>query len=490
MLRTLIGFQILRSFRSSALAERVATTGLAVLFAYLPVGALFLFGSAGLPFFMENQGIDPLAAAEKAMLPVLLCTAPFMAYFHQRVTAPLPALLSRPVSRSRIARTFTITSALNLSMAASGVLLLCYWATGVARTVSPVSAIAWIAAALAVLTCAHLIAHGLRVVLHDSSALFAVVSGALLAGVLADSFAGFGWTGQTGRWMFEGARTLAIVPPLTLLGATAALFATVQRLQARILYLDQLSDRSSEGRPSRDIFRRLSPVLRTDLRLLLRNRRMQISTLSTVVITALAGGFFVLAARSGDTLQLFLACMYVSAPGLFYLALAQRARSRFMDGLAARPLPFKQMSRAVLRVADTLLGASAVLAVVIVGVQAPSYIPLTVAALLYSAGISNSVGVFVSTLIRAPFDVRGGMVSLQGSADGSQMVPVALANLTSFAPLLGFLFFVPSLTAWYVPATVAAVGLVGIGLRPVVLSGVAAFHRKQRYQLMERYREG
>lgn len=490
MLRTLIRFQILRSFRSSALAERVATTGLAVLFAYLPVGALFLFGSAGLPFFLENQGIDPLAAAEKAMLPVLLCTAPFMAYFHQRVTAPLPALISRPVSRSRIARTFTITGALNLSMAASGVALLCYWATGVARTVSPVSAIAWIAATLAVLTCAHLIAHGLRIVLHDSSALFAVVSGALLAGVLADSFAGFGWTGQTGRWMFEGARTLAIVPPLTLLGAAVTLFVTVQRLQANILYLDRFSGQVSKAHPSRDGFRDLSAVLRTDLRLILRNRRVQIAALSTVITSMLAPSFFVLAAQSGKEMLLLLGCFTISAPSTQYLTLAHRARSEFMDGLAARPLPFQQLTGCAVRIADTLVAASAALAVMLVLASDPAYVPLTVGAFLYSAGVANNIGAFVSTLFRTPFDINAGMVSLQGSADGRQMLPIVLSNFSAIAPLVGFLFLVPSLTVWYVPTTLAAVGLAGIGLRPVVLSSIAAFHRRHRHRIMQRYREG
>ena len=193
MFWSLLRFQFVRTYRSSTLATRIASTGIAVLFAYLPLGGLLLLTGLGLPYVLREQGIDPVTAAESVILPALLCAAPFVAYFHRRIQAPLPALLSRPIRRAKLATALVVMNAVNVSMGVTTVLLVAYGSTGILPRVDPVPAIVWLIGALAVVAGFHGVCQVLRLTLHRSVAAFGAAGVALIAGTLADSFVGAAW---------------------------------------------------------------------------------------------------------------------------------------------------------------------------------------------------------------------------------------------------------------------------------------------------------
>ncbi len=403
---------------------QIATTGLAALFAYIPIGGLLLLTGLGLPYVLREQGIDPVTAAESAILPVLLCLAPFVAYFHRRIQAPLPALLSRPSPRGRLATALTVTGAINVSMGVLTTVVICYWSAGSA-------------------------------------------------------------------WLFSGVRELDVVAIITLMVGVGVLFTAAQRWISSTLYLDRLFGDSRTRRASRGVLRTFGPLARTDLRLLLRNSRMRILALQCIFMGGAAAIYAALSLKPDQEFQLAVAAFWASATSLNYLGVSQRARKNFTDGLAARPIPFRQLSQSVLGIADLLTVGTAVIALVTALFIVPAeYVILLGATFVYVAGIVNGTCTVVSVIIRAPYDPNSGMFSMQGTAGGSQFFPVLAMNLGCVGPLAAALFLVPDPTIWYVPAGVAAVGAAGLAARPILLSYLASFHERRRHTLMEHYREG
>ena len=491
MFWSLLRFQFVRTYRSSTLATRIASTGIAVLFAYLPLGGLLLLTGLGLPYVLREQGIDPVTAAESVILPALLCAAPFVAYFHRRIQAPLPALLSRPIRRAKLATALVVMNAVNVSMGVTTVLLVAYGSTGILPRVDPVPAIVWLIGALAVVAGFHGVCQVLRLTLHRSVAAFGAAGVALIAGTLADSFVGAAWVSAWSTWLFSGVRELDVVAIITLMAGVGVLFTAAKRWMSHTLYLDRLLGDSHTRRASRDGLRTLGPLARTDLRLLLRNSRMRVLALQCILMGGAAAIYAALSLKPDQEFQLAVAAFWASATSLNYLQVSQRARKNFTDGLAARPIPFRQLSQSVLGIADLLTAVTAVIALVTAAFLVPAgYVILLGATFVYVAGIVNGTCAVVSVVIRAPYNPDGGMFSLQGSAGGSQFLPVLAMNLGCVAPVAAALLLVPNPTVWYVPAGIAAVGATGLAARPILLSYLASFHKRRRHTLMEHYREG
>lgn len=491
MLWSLLRFQALRIFRSSTVATQIATTGLAALFAYIPIGGLLLLTGLGLPYVLREQGMDPVAAAEPVILPALLCAAPFVAYFHRQVRAPLPALLSRPVPRTRLANALTVVSALNISMGVLTVLVVAYWATGIAQGVALVPALAWLVCGLVVIAGFHFVCQILRLTLHRSMTAFAAAGITLVAGTLADSFTGPGWTSSGSAWLFAGVRGLDGIVIPTLFASVGCLFAVSRSWMTQMLYLDRLLGDASKRRASRDFLRDLGPVIRTDLRLLLRNSRARLVGAMFLYAPILVVMYIDLSTQPGQSYQILVAGLWVGVASVNYLGMSQRARNGFMDGLATRPVSFREMTESVLRIADGGIAMGAVIAFLTMPFIAPlSYLWLVGAIFLYVAGVVNSTASVASVLIRAPYEPQGGMFDMQGTPDGDQFIPIFLLNLGALVPLFLILFFAPDPTHGWVSAVIGGIGGAGFAARRVFLQTITGLHHERRHTLMESYREG
>ena len=491
MIWSLLRFQFVRAYRSSTLATQIATTGLAALFAYIPIGGLLLLTGLGLPYVLREQGIDPVTAAESVILPALLCAAPFVAYVHRRIQAPLPALLSRPSPRGRLATALTVTGAMNVSMGVLTTVVICYWSTGVATDTSLVPAILWIVGGLVALAGFHFVCQLLRLTLHRSILAFGAAGASMIVVTLADSFVGAAWLSAGSAWLFSGVRSFDGIAISVLVASVSLLFAASQSWLRHTLYLDRLLGEPSKRRASRDFLRDLEPLIRTDLRLLLRNSRGRQVAANFFFLPVLSVLYIDLSMQPGQGYQLIFAGVWAAFANVNYLGISQRVRYRFMDGLAARPISFREMTTSVLRIADMATAACGAIAIALTAFLVPvGYVSVVAAIFLYVGGVVNGLCAYVSVIIRAPFEPQGGMFDFQGTPEGDQFIPVLLLNLAGLFPLGLILAFVPDVTHWTVITGIGGLGVIAIAMRGMIVDSVTRLHRRRRHRLMDSYREG
>jgi hypothetical protein len=334
------------------------------------------------------------------------------------------------------------------------------------------------------------VAHLLRVLLHRTMIGF-FATGVIGAGLLLlDLFSPGSVTAEAGSVFFSSLRNGEPLLPVLVAAATVGLALLARRVTLPLLYTDDLGRDVSANRPSRDALRRLPAVLRTDARLLLRNRRTRM-----IVFNCLLWPFFgmtqiMLGVQQDQVISIIVGAALLPIGSLtFYMVHARRLRGQFFDGLLVRPISGAALTRSMMYLSDVGLCVGVTVGVVYLSFVSPAHLPLILGFGLYGVGVAHLVGAFTSLLPTNPYPPNLGNFDMTGTAVGGSAMGIIFASNVAVGGLPVVLcFLAPSLTTWYVAAAPAVVGLAGLAARPTLIRYATTLRDRRRYTLASGFR--
>lgn len=486
----LLRLRILQGLRSPFLVKNLASGAVAAFFVVVPMLAFVAIGGAGFPLLLKKEGVDPTVAVESGIVPALLVLALAAAYVHRSLQLTVLPLLSRPVKRRTIAWVMVAWSGVNVTQGLALVIALSMWSTGVFLQIDTGPALAWLAGLGLAVAALQVLAHLLRVLLHRTLMGF-LATGVIGAGLLLlDLFSASSMTAEAGRIFFASLRNGEVLLPLLVAAVTVGLALLARRATRPILYTDDLGRDAAANRPSRDALRRLPVVLRTDARLMLRNRRTRMIAFNCLLWPFFGMTQIMLGLQQDQVISIIVGSALLPIGSLtFYLVHARRLRGQFFDGLLVRPISTAALTRSMMYLSDVALSAGVAVGVVYLSVVSPEHVPLLLAFGLYGAGVAHIVGAFTSLLPTNPYPPNLGNFDMTGATVGGSATGIIFASNVVVGGLPVVLcFLAPSLTAWYVAAVPAAAGLAGLAARPMLTRYASTLRNRRRYTLASGYR--